>query len=114
MTRFSDEERAPLEFTKSSKKQKIVGCPKCKTARSVSINWWAGICSNCGTYFNKNTALDESECEKFMNQNVPINKEFTKLKSKMEKDAYAYKEKVLDKKAKGKLRKHEPGDDGYW
>ncbi len=114
MTRFLSEDRAPLEFTKPSNRQKIVGCPNCKTARSVSINWAAGICSNCKTYFNLETALDEKECESYLNQNVPIDKEYTKLKAKMEKDAYDYKEKVLDKKAQGKLRKHEPGDDGYW
>lgn len=115
MTRYLSEDRAPLEFTKPSKKQKVVGCPYCKKGRSVSINWVAGICSGCNSYFSIDMAIDEKDCDNFLNQNVPVNKEFTNMKAKMEKDAYEYKEKVLDKKKQGKLRKHEPGgDDGYW
>lgn len=109
-----DDERAPLEFTSVSKKQKIVGCPNCKTARSVSINWCSGICSVCHNYFNEKTALGEDECTAILNQEKPIDKEFTKLKGEMERKAYDYKEKVMDKKKHGLLRKHEPGDDGYW
>lgn len=115
MARFLDDERAPLELTKISNKKIVVGCPNCKTARSVSVNWYGSVCKICGEYFNKETALPEDECEKFMNDKKLINKEFTKVKADMEKKAYAYKEKVMDQRSKGKLRKHEPGGDhGYW
>lgn len=114
MSNFLGEDRAPLEATSISKKQMIVVCPNCKTSRSVSVNWWSSICSNCGKYFNKDNSLDESEAESTLNQNVPINKDFTTAKAKMEKAAYEYKDKVMEQKRQGKLRKHEPDGDGYW
>ena len=104
------DDRAPLELTAASKKQMIVGCPKCKMARSVSVDWFASVCSKCGKYFNKNTALPEDECLSMLNTEKPIDTVYTARKADMERKAYAYKENVMDKKSKGLSRTHEPGD----
>lgn len=107
MVRFAAD-RAPLEATAPSKRQKIVVCPYCLTGRSVSLNWYSCICV-CKKYFSVNNSLDKEKAKYLLNTNTTINKEFTKLKAKTEKQAYEYKEKVMDKRKSGKVVSHEPG-----
>lgn len=106
---FTDETRAPLEFSKPRAKQKIIGCPTCKTARSVSVDCIGLICSKCNKYFSIKDALTEEECESVMNQNRPINTDYTKIKADTEKKAYEYRDKINAKRAAGEVRSHEPG-----
>jgi ribosomal protein L37AE/L43A len=109
MTRFGDE-RAPLEMTKVSNKQKIMVCPECKVARSTSINTYGLICSNCGTYFNQNNSLSENAAENYLNQTNATDFENIKYRESMEKKAYDFRDKTNQQKKAGTLRSHEPSD----
>ena len=104
---FTQDEQG-LEMGRGSKKKKVVGCPHCKSGRVISVNCVGFICKQCNKWISEGDFLPESECESMVNQNIPINKEFTKLKGKKEKGAYDWADKM---KKEGKLgtRHHEPG-----
>ena len=107
MNRFDSSERAPLEFTKVSSKTTVLVCPNCKYSRTTSVDTVGLICSKCNKYFSAKDSLKEFEAVGLVNTNIPINKEFTKLKSKMEKEAYEWRD---DQAKQGKLgvKSHEP------
>lgn len=109
MARFG-EDRAPLEMTKSSSRQKILVCPHCKTARSVSINTAGIICRRCSKYFNSDNSLPENEAEFMLNNSRAPDPDHVKFRDGMEAKAYAYKDKVNKQRRNGTFRTHEPGD----
>jgi hypothetical protein len=109
MARFGDD-RAPLELTKASSRQKIMGCPFCKTGRYVSINTVGIICGVCNKFFTDLNCLPSDKIESMLNDDCKVTQEYMKYRADMEKKAYAYKDKVLDQKKKGIVRTHEPGD----
>lgn len=106
MPRFNDE-RAPLECTAPSKKQKMVGCPHCKSSRSVSTSCCGFICSKCDKYISEKEFLPSDQCDSIVRTIKPIDTEFTKVKAEMERKAYAWKD---EQEAKGNLgtKSHEP------
>lgn len=110
MTRFLAEDRADLDFTKPSAKQKTVVCPKCKTGQSVGKNWIAGQCVYCRKVFKELESLSKNEMERFGQKSLPEpNPTKMKLKGKLEKQAHEYKEKVKRQEQKGTRKSHEPG-----
>lgn len=104
--RFSDE-RAPLEMTKSSSKQTTLVCPHCRYSRTTSISTVSVICGKCKKYFSASDSLKPEDAIGTVDTTIPINKGFTKLKAKMEKEAYEWRDK---QQAEGKLgtKSHEP------
>jgi len=108
MANFGDE-RAPLEFTKPSNRQKVAVCPKCKNGISVSINCVGLICSNCKCYYSYKDSLSESEMVSMINNTPIISKEFIKQKGASEIRANEFRKKQIKLKKEGKVRSHEPG-----
>jgi len=107
MTRFG-EERAPLELTKASNKQKVLVCPHCQAGRHCSTNTVGLVCSGCKKYFSADDSLDESMAD-MINQSKPINTVFTALKGDMERKAYEFKDKQDKERESGiPRRRHEP------
>lgn len=104
--RFNNE-RAPLEFTKASTKQTTLVCPNCKYSRSTSVQTVGIVCGNCKKYFSAADSLKPEDAISSIDTNIPVNKDFTKLKAKMEKEAYEWRD---DQVKKGKLGtiSHEP------
>ena len=99
-------ERAPLDFTKPRSTTHIVVCPHCLGSSTVSLDFVAKICI-CGQYFNVDQSLPEDQATHVNDVAKPINKAYTKLKGHMEKKAYEYKDKVMDKRKTGKVKDHE-------
>jgi len=109
MTHFMDD-RAPLELTKVSTKQKIIVCPKCKIGRYVSVQCISIICV-CGNYFRQEESLKPEQAEQMLSGNrTALDKSYMDFRASMEKKAYDYKENVMDKKKKGINKTHEPED----
>lgn len=104
---YDSDVRAPFEFTKPSTRQQLVGCPKCKIARSFSISTIGFICNKCNIYVPKKDFLPSDKCIDKLNQNVPINEEFTKRKAEMERKAYEWRDEQ-EKKGNLGTRSHEP------
>jgi len=105
--RFS-EERAPLELTKVSKKQTTLVCPNCKYSRTTSVQTVGIVCGKCKKYFSASSSLKPEDAIGTVDTAIPINQGFVKLKTKMEKEAYEWRDK---QQAAGKLgtKSHEPG-----
>lgn len=102
-----NEERAPLEMTKPSSKQTTLVCPHCRYSRTTSISTFSLICGHCGKYFSASNSLKPEDAVDTVNTNKPVDKNFTKLKGKMEKEAYEWRDA---QQAKGTLgvKSHEP------
>jgi hypothetical protein len=105
MARFN-EDRAPLEFTKPSSQKVLLVCPNCKYGRFLSKNTVGVICISCEKYFKSSESLDSAEG--MVNSSKPISPEYIKFREEMERKAYDYKEKVMDKRKRGDIRSHEP------
>lgn len=104
--RFNSDERAPLEMTKPSNKQTTLVCPHCKFSRSTSVDTIGVICGHCNKYFSASSSLKPEDA--VGNITVPPpNEGFVKLKTKMEKEAYEWRDA---QQAKGTLgvKSHEP------
>lgn len=111
---FNSDERAPLEFTKPRSKTIELVCPHCKLMRHSSVDTISVICSGCGKYFSASQSLPASEAVGVVNTSKTIDKDFTKRKAVMEKNAYEWRDEQI---AKGKLGtiSHEPdGGERKW
>ena len=82
MSNIITDEHHSFEMGSGSKRKKIVVCPYCKNAFSVSVNWIAGACM-CGKYFNIDTALGEAEAVGMIIRNS-VDKGRLELKKKQE------------------------------
>jgi hypothetical protein len=93
--RFLDD-RAPLDATKPSSKNKTFVCPHCKTGNVFTKNWFAGNCRACKEYFNADNSLplEEQTGESISAATRTLDEGFIKLKGQMETRAYNWKDKL--------------------
>jgi hypothetical protein len=106
MSNIITDEMHSFEMGVGSKKKKVVGCPDCKTGRVVGINCVGFECRSCMKWIREVDFLSEDKCESYLNQIIPIDKGFTKIKGDAEKKAYEWKDWI--KKTGRDNRKHEP------
>ncbi len=104
--RFNDE-RAPLEMGTGSKKMQVLVCPHCRYSRTTSINTVAVTCGNCKKYFSASDSLKPEDAVGTLDTYISPNQVRVKLKEKMEKEAYEWRDA---QQAKGNLgvKSHEP------